>query len=73
MEIFKNFINCKVLVSKNTGINGGKSFMKNWISAGFDENEVSFYHDIIENEKSVGTMIYLKNGQIFHTDLIKKD
>ena len=73
MEIFKKFIKCKVLVSKNTGLNGGKSFIKNWVDSGFNEDEVAFYHDVIENDERIGTMIYLKNGQIFHTDLIKKD
>lgn len=70
-KLFKGFIPCKVLVAKNTGINEGRSILKAWVESGFKETDVSLYHDILENNKIIGTMIYLKNGLMFHTDLIR--
>lgn len=71
--MFKRFVKCRVLVARNSGINGGKSLIKAWVNGGFVKKEVVFHHEIIEDKKQIGTMIYLKNGQVFHTDLIKID
>jgi len=71
MEIFKDFIRCKILVGQMSNIKNAQPNFR-WVNGGFYENDVSTYYDYLEKGKKLGTVLILKNGKQLTTDLISK-